>query len=224
MSRVNGFKATCLSTLAAACISFICVAPAAAVPIDYVVSGTGSFQVGSTNSGGTFAFTFDGGDTSNIGAVSGGFQYANNPMSATVTLTNGSGLFYSGSLSNGSDMVLNQPAGLIVILDAISFGSTFGFSDPALTSATLDDIGFSVTIVPSTTAILSALPSLLPVQNGDGSTFLTLQSVTGLTFSEEAGTVAATPLPAALPLFATGLGALGLLVRSRKRKAAAPTA
>jgi hypothetical protein len=32
----------------------------------------------------------------------------------------------------------------------------------------------------------------------------------------------ATPLPAALPLFATGLGALGLLARRRKRKAALP--
>jgi hypothetical protein len=31
-----------------------------------------------------------------------------------------------------------------------------------------------------------------------------------------------TPLPAALPLFAAGLGALGLLAKSRKRKAAAP--
>jgi hypothetical protein len=29
--------------------------------------------------------------------------------------------------------------------------------------------------------------------------------------------VGATPLPAALPFFATGLGALGLLVRCRKR-------
>jgi hypothetical protein len=35
------------------------------------------------------------------------------------------------------------------------------------------------------------------------------------------GTQAATPLPAALPLFATGLGALGLLGWRRKRKAAA---
>jgi hypothetical protein len=35
------------------------------------------------------------------------------------------------------------------------------------------------------------------------------------------GSVAATPLPAALPLFATGLGALGLLGWRRKRKGAA---
>jgi hypothetical protein len=33
------------------------------------------------------------------------------------------------------------------------------------------------------------------------------------------GTVAATPVPAALPLFATGLGGLGLLGWRRKRKA-----
>src|SRR5262249_57880343 len=38
------------------------------------------------------------------------------------------------------------------------------------------------------------------------------------------GTAMATPLPAALPLFATGLGALGLLGWRRKRKAAADTA
>jgi hypothetical protein len=36
--------------------------------------------------------------------------------------------------------------------------------------------------------------------------------------------VSTTPLPAALPLFATGLGAIGLLARRRKRKAALATA
>lgn len=34
----------------------------------------------------------------------------------------------------------------------------------------------------------------------------------------------ATPLPAALPLFATGLGVMGFLAKRRKRKGAAPTA
>jgi hypothetical protein len=36
--------------------------------------------------------------------------------------------------------------------------------------------------------------------------------------------IASTPLPAALPLFATGLGLIGLLARRRKRKAAAALA
>jgi hypothetical protein len=44
--------------------------------------------------------------------------------------------------------------------------------------------------------------------NGSTDTFLTL-------------TPLATPLPGALPLFATGLGALGLLGWRRKKKAAA---
>ena len=49
----------------------------------------------------------------------------------------------------------------------------------------------------------------------------------GVTFVAEDGTIfpdaadTATPLPAALPLFATGLGGLGLLGWRRKRKSAA---
>jgi hypothetical protein len=44
------------------------------------------------------------------------------------------------------------------------------------------------------------------------------------TFSASLATVSATPLPAALPLFATGLGAMGLFGWRRKRKAGALTA
>ena len=42
-----------------------------------------------------------------------------------------------------------------------------------------------------------------------------------IVYSNFTGTITQTPLPAALPLFATGLGALGLLGWRRKRKAAA---
>ena len=52
---------------------------------------------------------------------------------------------------------------------------------------------------------------------GDGSLGRADIQVTALAASE-------TPLPAALPLFATGLGALGLLGWRRKKKAAATAA
>jgi hypothetical protein len=42
-----------------------------------------------------------------------------------------------------------------------------------------------------------------------------------ISFADPIGTVEATPLPAALPLFATGLGALGLLGWRRKKKTVA---
>ena len=45
-----------------------------------------------------------------------------------------------------------------------------------------------------------------------------------LTSSSGGGTQSATPPPPALPLFATGLGALGLLARRKKRKGAAALA
>ncbi len=43
----------------------------------------------------------------------------------------------------------------------------------------------------------------------------------GIVVSANVGNAALTPLPAALPLFAAGLGVLGLVARRRKRKAAA---
>jgi hypothetical protein len=46
------------------------------------------------------------------------------------------------------------------------------------------------------------------------------QTYGDLAFLLSAGSVTTTPLPGALPLFAGGLGALGLLGRRRKRKAA----
>jgi hypothetical protein len=49
----------------------------------------------------------------------------------------------------------------------------------------------------------------------------TLSSGEGFSFDYAVGATSATPVPTALPLFATGLGALGLLGWRRKRKAQA---
>ena len=59
--------------------------------------------------------------------------------------------------------------------------------------------------------------------NGTGVTQINIIDQSAITFAPVTP-VATTPLPAALPLFATGLGALGLFGWRRKRKAAAPAA
>ena len=56
------------------------------------------------------------------------------------------------------------------------------------------------------------------------STFLNNSASLGNDIYNNGGTVAVTPLPAALPLFATGLGAMGLFGWRRKRKAQATAA
>jgi hypothetical protein len=69
--------------------------------------------------------------------------------------------------------------------------------------------------------VLSASPSMLVVDHGGSivAGFAALRDA-GFTITLVNGAVAATPLPGALSLFATGLGALGLLRWRRKRKAA----
>ena len=56
--------------------------------------------------------------------------------------------------------------------------------------------------------------------------YLSVDNPSGLWNPGDPGTlqVSATPVPAALPLFATGLGVMGLLFWRSKRKAAAPMA
>jgi hypothetical protein len=65
--------------------------------------------------------------------------------------------------------------------------------------------------------------AFFPVTASGGLTFAfaDIANTSGDVFATTTGTVA--PLPAALPLFAGGLGALGLLGWRRKRKAAAAT-
>ena len=58
----------------------------------------------------------------------------------------------------------------------------------------------------------------MPVSPLENTTFFALEApASGISVT---GVNNATPLPAALPLFAGGLGVMGLLARRRKRKAA----
>jgi len=80
------------------------------------------------------------------------------------------------------------------------------------TAATGNELGASFTML-GFNCCGGTMLALAPDANSDE---LPLYAISGVL-----NTVDATPLPAALPLFATGLAALGLLGRRRKRKSAA---
>ena len=70
----------------------------------------------------------------------------------------------------------------------------------------------------------SSIEGALAANSGTGQpgTFLTTETLTDTPGVWVATAIPETPLPAALPLFASGLGALGLLGWRRKKKAPAP--
>jgi hypothetical protein len=118
-----------------------------------------------------------------------------------------------------SVQVTSNPAGFGVgeYASPSTTANLFSVSGGVLTSADFVDYGgFPPNVTCCTLAFNLAL-GLAGLSDHTGSAFA---NSTNLTFTA----IAETPLPAALPLFATGLGALGLLGWRRKKKAAALTA
>ena len=112
-----------------------------------------------------------------------------------------------GFVENGTYSLLTNTlyqVGLQVVFNSAIVNT--GVSDPSST-------GGSATFLASLDPTFKVAPG---VADPNGYSFV---------FSDGIGnTVSSTPLPAALPLFATGLGALGLLGARRKRKSPAPRA
>ncbi len=149
------------------------------------------------------------------------------PSSVSVPLI----IYASGEVStplvsgNGASVYLGGTALAHITCDA-GGACTSGFSIAApvnVTSDTVYEISVSVSVAANTTACGSTCSS--DSQSGSVDPVITFGSDFdtdgfSLVFSPDVGNTA-TPLPAALPLFATGLGAMGLLGWRRKRKAAA---
>jgi hypothetical protein len=94
-----------------------------------------------------------------------------------------------------------------------SQGSTFVFiGDKCVRGGCLIPLG-------TDSAALDFIPDASGGVAAFGIGIIASPSLTTANFLSETGTVAVTALPAALPLFTTGLGALGLLGWRRKRKA-----
>jgi len=186
-------------------VALVVGGPANSTTIDYVFSGTFTGSLGnSTFTDQSFAVTLSG-DT---GAVtSGGGELSNIATSATFTIGAS-----TGSLTgNYNDVVLN-PAflGGTVIFGQSQPSSPF-FVAEGLSAATLGSYGLATAL-----ALTSG-----PVSQTPGSTYFTslgnlvFTDISSLSFEAE---LAATPLPAALPLFATVLGAAGGLLAGRRKR------
>jgi hypothetical protein len=165
--------------------------------------------------------------------TAGGFAFTG---SGTLTVTTGVGsdtiTAITGSVTNGNvtDQILAlAPKGTLNSNDNLLFpiGSTFT-GPPETTSSTpyvsvsdLDTHGIAFTIAAGTIDVFGFnVPNASP-PNPNNNNYGELSPGS---FGVGQFAVTATPLPAALPLFAGGLAAIGLLGRRRKRKAQATAA
>jgi len=197
----------------------------------YSISGGAATPIGGAYSGGLHMSALTGFGTGLLGAANNSTSiYTINTSSgvATVNGTYSSGgytsagdLAFAGSTlyddvvgSNGYDELVNASSGTVVgyfcLGAACDFSDFYGLAYDPTTDTMYGVAGTQVYTVDLSTGGLTA-------DGNWSSNSLGLQSATG-------ATIAPTPLPAALPLFATGLVGLGLFGWRRKRKAAASIA
>jgi hypothetical protein len=194
---------------------------------------------------------FNTGVDSSGNVLAGGSSDPNWTLSGSVTgqpvvLSGSGGAFFvwtandaTGSPGSAWIGIANQqsPPGTTALGGSYTFSQTFFVSNPSTAALAgtwwIDDTGFLAVngntvdtqandytgvsfTVPSADFVMGLNTISVTMTVGDG-----LWDGTRVSFSTVQGITAATPLPAALPLFAGGLGALGVLGWRRKRKAAA---
>jgi hypothetical protein len=178
----------------AAIISVLSVANAKAIPITYTEVGTGSGALDGTSFTNQLVTIMMTADTSNITGGPTFFQNLVGTTTVSVSTVGTDTLKFAGAFANG------QEAGFFVGVPIVIETSSSAFASYALG-------------VIGPTSGPSVINPGINFQTGTGTFGLT--SMGDTTFS------ATVPLPAALPLFATGLVGLGLLGWRRKKKAAA---
>jgi hypothetical protein len=163
--------------------------------------------------------------------------YAGDEINTTINFTQGLALTVSGSgsqLFNGI-FTNNSATGIVSQVSQLSLLNAQGdILTPAVVTgnsscstcvgwsinANFTDTSFSFRGLTVLTTILS-----IPQPFAPDEMYFSVWALPGtVDITHGASDVSATPLPAALPLFATGLGALGLLGWRRKRKNAAAIA
>lgn len=183
------------------CAAILFGSVAQASPIDYIFTGT--CAAASCDLNGTSFTTFtvtEVGDTANVTGPSGG-EYTNVANTAT---------FVSGALTATLTGTTNE------VIDNTAAPGFIAFAQFPLVSVegTINSVFETYqlkTALPFTIGSLSVAADTYTTSAGN----LNFDDITALNFE-----AVVTPLPAALPLFAGGLGMVGFLSRRKKRKAA----
>jgi hypothetical protein len=181
----------------------LCAANAKASTIIYTESATvsgGLFSASGSVSFSAALLTLTGtGDTANITNLGGGFFF--NPLTVSFSVAGKSGTF------TDPFRVFDDKGNLTAGFRDDNLGDLLNTLDPAFVNY---DLSTSIGPVTNISTFTSGTP--FPTSAG----LLVLNLAGDATF-----TAVVTPLPDALPLFASGLVGLGLLGWRRKRKAAA---
>jgi hypothetical protein len=205
-------KAVCKAAIIAAAFCLTSVSTSRASPVTYTFDGTGGVTLdmvalGDPTTGiDTFSVVFTG-DTSAIDGSGAPYYRYNN-----IT-----GIFSDSSVSEAitaTIVVDSDPAYERVNFYNSSFDNGLGLMD----IAALNGYQLNTSVGPVTGSLNPTLDSgTFSTAGGD----LQFVSSDSLSFT---ASVSSTPLPATLPLLASGLGAMGLLGWHRKRKNAAAIA
>ena len=182
-----------------------------------IFAGAGSTTEGTGTFPGTSVGTVGCG-ASDIGQI-GNLAVYNSGSGGAYVNTSNNPVNYEFSFAGGSDLTItgkigNNGVGDAIDMELLSWNGT--------TATLLHSIQIPFTSGESNTYTLH-LDDPLGAGNYIISTFLAVGNVTDPNFQVNFS-LATTPIPAALPLFGTGLGALGLLGWRRKRKSTAAIA
>jgi len=197
-----------------AIISVLCVANAKAVPITYTETATISGSLNGVSFTNTLLTLTGTGDTATVGGAGTSFGFVENLVTATFSLAG----VASGLLTDGS----NPTPYVVFDFHDINQSGLAGFrlagdnGNLNIFNAVFATYNLDTPIGPVTGPATQSVPSSTGggFPTSVGSLFIT--STGNGTFTA----VVPTPIPGALPLFAAGLGLLGLLAWRRKRKAA----
>jgi hypothetical protein len=140
------------------------------------------------------------------------------------TFSCGAGCGISGGVIDVVSGNITSIAGTATGLSSVGLNGAFDYSSNLVTDSATFSTQTNYDFQAATNNGLTPLVEFILLVGANNSEIITYSSPTDNVYALGTSTaiqVSATPLPAALPLFTTGLGALGLLGWRRKRKSAA---